>query len=79
MYWWGLRDTLTKESKQVVAIYLSEHRGRSIRYIAEKLDVSKSTVSRWVQDADKIKAENREALSFFLFELLLVEDMEWKD
>jgi transposase len=70
---------LTQGSKKLVAIYLSEHKGRSTRYIADKLDVNHSTVSRWIKQSDKIKAENKEALSLFLFELLLVEEMEWSD
>lgn len=56
---------------KLVILYLYEHKGRSQQYLAAKFGVHVSTVYDWINQSDKIKAENKDALSLHLYAWIL--------
>lgn len=60
-------------------VYLYEHKGKTTRELGEQFNVDHSTIVRWLQRADEIKAQNREDLSLKLYEFLLLRgEVKWQ-
>lgn len=61
---------ITNNTK-IAALYLYHNKGRSLRYIAKKFNVTHRTVGSWVVNEDKIKAKNNKDLGLLMFNFIL--------